>query len=51
MYREIAKLIMYGDLDHSSVLYEMGEIFRDFEEKESSPAKLTQKVYTAVKHL
>ena len=51
MYREIAKLIMYGDLDHSSVLYEMGEIFRDFDEKESSPAKLTQKVYTAVKHL
>lgn len=51
MYREIAKLIMYGDLDRDSVLYEMGEIFRDFEEGESSPARLTQKVYTAVKHL
>lgn len=51
MHREIAKLIMYGDLDSSGVLYEMGEIFRDFEEGDSSPAALTKKVYTAVKHL
>ena len=31
MYREIAKLIMYGDIDRDSILYQMGEIFRAFE--------------------
>lgn len=33
MYREIAKLILYGDLDRECILYQLGEIFRRFEEK------------------
>ena len=30
MYRDIAKLIMYGDIDEDCILYQMGEIFRDY---------------------
>ena len=26
MYRDIAKLIMYGDIDEDCILYQMGEI-------------------------
>ena len=32
MYKEIAKLIMYGDIDHDCILYQMGEMFRAFED-------------------
>lgn len=51
MYREIAKLIMYGDIEESSILYQMGEIFRDFESKKESKAVLTRRVYTQIKRL
>lgn len=51
MYREIAKLIMYGDIEESSILYHMGEIFRDFESKKESKAVLTRRVYTQIKRL
>ncbi len=51
MYKEIAKLIMYGDIEEDCILYQMGEIFRDFEEGESSHAVLTRKVYTQIKRL
>lgn len=51
MYNEIARLIMYGDIDRESILYQMGEIFRDFEEKKESPALLTRRIYTQIKRL
>lgn len=51
MYQKIAKLIMYGDLDKNSVLYEMGEIFRAFADKEMPESVLITKTYTAIKHL
>lgn len=51
MYKEIAKLILYGDLDHDSILYRMGEIFRKFEMNEASDAELTREIYTEIKHL
>ncbi len=51
MDRLISKLIMYGDLDHDSILYEMQEIFADFRLKRLSEAELTGKVYRTVKHL
>lgn len=51
MYKEIAKLILYGDLDEDSILYQMGEIFRKFETKEVSDAQLTREIYTQIKHL
>ena len=51
MYREIAKLILYGDIKEDTILYQMGEIFRKFETKEVSDAQLTREIYTQIKHL
>lgn len=51
MYRDIAKLIMYGDIDEDCILYQMGEIFREFEESTQSNAVLIRKVYTQIKRL
>ena len=51
MYRDIAKLIMYGDIDEDCILYQMGEIFREFEEGTQSNAVLSRKVYTQIKRL
>lgn len=51
MYREIAKLIMYGDIEEDCILYQMGEIFREFEAGGTNPAVLTRKVYTQIKRL
>ena len=51
MYRDIAKLIMYGDIDEDCILYQMGEIFREFEKGTQSNAVLIRKVYTQIKRL
>ena len=51
MYRDIARLIMYGDIDEDCILYQMGEIFREFEEGTQSNAVLIRKVYTQIKRL
>lgn len=51
MYREISKLIMYGDMDEDCILYQMGEIFRRNYEKTSSKPALIKDIYTQVKRL
>lgn len=51
MYREISKLIMYGDMDENCILYQMGEIFRRNSEKTSSKPALIKDIYTQVKRL
>ncbi len=51
MYREISKLIMYGDLDENCILYQMGEIFRRNYEKTSSKPTLIKDIYTQIKRL
>ena len=51
MYREIAKLIIYGDSEQESILYELGEVFRAFEEESESDSELIQEIYTQVKRL
>lgn len=51
MYREIAKLIMYGDMDKDCILYQLGEIFRRFDEKTSSKPELIKDIYTQLKRL
>jgi len=51
MYREIAKLILYGDLDRECILYQFGEIFRRFDEKTSSKPALIKDIYTQIKRL
>ncbi len=51
MYREIAKLIMYGDMEEDCLLYQFGELFRDFETGSQDRAVLTRRVYTLIKRL
>lgn len=51
MYREIAKLIMYGDMDKDCILYQFGEIFRRFGEKTSTKPALIKDIYTQLKRL
>jgi hypothetical protein len=51
MYREIAKLIMYGDMEKDCILWQFGEIFRRFDEKSSSKTKLISDIYTQLKRL
>lgn len=51
MYKEISKLIIYGNLDKESILYRFGEIFRRFENEEASQASLIQDIYTQIKRL
>lgn len=51
MYREIAKLIMYGDMDKECILYQFGEIFRRFDEKTASKPELVKDIYTQLKRL
>lgn len=51
MYREIAKLILYGDMDKDCILYQFGEIFRRFDERTSSKPALIKEIYTQLKRL
>jgi len=51
MYREIAKLIMYGELDRECILYQFGEILRSFDEKSSTKPELIKDIYTQLKRL
>ena len=47
MYREIAKLILYGDMDKDCILYQLGEIFRRFDERTSKKPALIQDMQSA----
>ena len=51
MYREISKLIMYGNMDEDCILYQFGEIFRRFDENTSSKPALIKDIYTQLKRL
>lgn len=51
MYREISRLIMYGDMDEGCILYQLGEIFRRYDEKTSSKPALIKDIYTQLKRL
>lgn len=51
MYKEIAKLIIYGDLKEDSILYQVGEIFRKFENKEVHSAELIKNCYKQIKRI
>ena len=51
MYREISKLIMYGNMDEDCILYQFGEIFRRFDENTSSKPALIKDIYTQLKQL
>ncbi|MGN1031450.1 MAG: AAA family ATPase, partial [Butyricicoccaceae bacterium] len=51
MYQEIANLILYGDLEQDSILYQLGEIFRRHEDGTATKAQTIRDIYTQVKRL
>ena len=51
MYKEIAKLIMYGNMKEDTILVKLGEIFRAFDEKTEDNAQLIRDIYTQLKRL
>lgn len=51
MYRDISKLIIYGDLKEDSILYQMGEIFKKFENKDTDSAELIKDCYKQIKRI
>ena len=51
MYQEIANLLMYGDLNEDEILYQIGEIFAQYESGEYNKTELTRAIHTQVKHL
>jgi hypothetical protein len=51
MYREIAKLIIYGELKEDSILYQIGEIFRRLDAGKASDEQLVMDCYKQVRRL
>ena len=51
MYKEIAKLIMYGNMKEDTILVKLGETFRAFDEKTEDNAQLIRDIYTQLKRL
>lgn len=51
MYNEIAKLVLYGDMDKDCILYKLGEIFRELDNAEYSKSDLTRRILTQIKRL
>ena len=48
MYKEISKLIMYGNLDNNSILSSMADIFNRFDNDLSSKEELITDIYTQI---
>ncbi|MBQ8527775.1 MAG: ATP-binding protein [Lachnospiraceae bacterium] len=51
MYKETAKLILYGNMSEDTILVQLGEIFRRFDEKTSDKAQLIKDIYTQLKRI
>jgi hypothetical protein len=51
MYQEIAQLLMYGDLDQDSILYQLGELFGRYESGNYQKMELVRDINTQVKRL
>lgn len=51
MYKEIAKLIIYGDLKEDTILYQMGEIFRKFENEDVPKDHVVKDCYRQIKRI
>ena len=51
MYKEVSKLIMYGNMEEDCILSRLADIFRRFQNGKSSDAQLTKEIYTQIKRL
>ena len=50
MYREVAKLIIYGNLE-DTILMKMSDIFKKFDRDEETPDKLISDIYEQIKRI
>ena len=51
MYKEISKLLLYRELGEDSILYNVAEIYKDWELNRSDSASLITRIYQQVKRL
>ena len=51
MYRIVSKLLIYGDMPRDTILMQLADIFRQFDQKTQSDDELITRIYTQVKHL
>ena len=51
MYREIAKLLMYGDLKQDEILNRLGELFARYDSGDYNKMELVRDIHVQVKHL
>ena len=51
MYKEISKLILYGNMDENTILMKIGDIFRRFDEDATDQAGLIRDIYTQLKRI
>ena len=51
MYKEIAKLILYADMDKDCVLYKLADIFKEFDTTNYSKEDLTRRILSQIKRL
>ncbi|MBE5927510.1 MAG: ATP-binding protein [Lachnospiraceae bacterium] len=51
MYKEIAKLVLYADMDKDCVLYNMAHIFKEFDDGNYSKEYLTRRILGQIKRL
>ena len=51
MYEQISQLLMYGDLDQDSILYQLGEIFARYEQGGWRKMDLVRDINTQVKRI
>jgi predicted AAA+ superfamily ATPase len=51
MYREIAKLVLYRNNEPDSILHQLSEIFKDYDEKRTTSSDLIDRIYGQIKAL
>ncbi|MBR1471353.1 MAG: ATP-binding protein [Lachnospiraceae bacterium] len=51
MYRKIAQLLMYGDLQEQSLLYRLGNVLQELEQEEYSRVEAVKKIHAIAKQL
>lgn len=51
MYQKVSQLLMYGDLDRDGILYQLGELFGEYESGQYNKMELVRDINTQVKHL
>ena len=51
MYRDVSRLLLFGDLGEDEILCRLSDVFRDFREKKADESSLVRRIYTQVKRL